>query len=81
MNEPSRDYQALLTAALRLSADEQAQLADELLRALGTDDLDPELDRLELDRRDAELRDGRVAGLSLSEFETAMRQHLARQDP
>lgn len=79
MNEPSRDYQALLTAALRLSADEQAQLADELLRALGTDDLD--LDPVELDRRDAELRDGLVTGLDVSEFETAMRRHLARQDP
>lgn len=79
MNEPSRDYQALLTAALRLPADEQARLADELLRALGPDDLD--LDLAELDRRDAELRDGRVVGLDISEFETAMRLHLARQDP
>jgi hypothetical protein len=81
MNEPSRDYQALLTAALRLPVDEQARLADELLRALGPDDLDPDLDPLELDRRDAELRDGQIAGLSLSDFETAMRRHLARQDP
>jgi hypothetical protein len=79
MNEPSRDYQALLTAALRLSADEQARLADELLRALGPDALD--LDPAELDRRDAELREGRVVGLDVSEFETAMRRHLARQAP
>jgi hypothetical protein len=79
MNEPSRDYQALLSAALRLPADEQAQLADELLRALGPHDLD--LDLVELDRRDAELRDGRVTGLDVSEFEAAMRLHLGRQAP
>jgi hypothetical protein len=79
MNEPSRDYQALLTAALRLSADEQAELADALLRALGPDDLD--LDPRELDRRDAELLDGQVTGLTVSEFEAAMLQHLARRHP
>jgi hypothetical protein len=73
MNEPSRDYEALLSAALRLSTDEQAQLADALLRALGPDDLD--LDALELERRDAELREGRVAGLDLAEFEAAMLRH------
>jgi hypothetical protein len=79
MNEPSRDYQALLTAALQLSTDEQAQLADALLRALGPDDLD--LDALELERRDAELRDGHVAGLDLTEFEAAMRRHVTRRRP
>jgi hypothetical protein len=79
MNEPSRDYEALLSAALRLSADEQAQLADALLRALGPDDLD--LDALELERRDAELREGRVAGLDLAEFEAAMLRHVTRQHP
>jgi hypothetical protein len=77
MDEPSLDYRALLTAALRLPADEQAQLADELLRAVGPDDLDP----VELDRRDAELRDGRVTGLDVSEFEATMRLHLARPNP
>jgi hypothetical protein len=79
MNEPAPDYQALLSAALRLSTDEQAQLADALLRALGPDDLD--LDALELERRDAELREGRAAGLDLAEFEAAMLRHVTRQHP
>jgi hypothetical protein len=79
MHEPTRDFEELLGAALRLSAREQARLADELLRALGP--VGHELDSTELERRDAELRDGRVEGMTLVEFEMAMRQRLARSDP
>jgi putative addiction module component (TIGR02574 family) len=75
VNQPTRDFDDLLGAALRLSAREQARLADELLRALGPDE--QELDSEELERRDAELRDGRVKGLTLAEFETTMRQRPA----
>lgn len=79
VNEPTRDFEDLLRSALRLPAGDQARLADELLRALGP--VGQELDPAELERRDAELRDGRVKGLTLAEFETSMRQRLARSTP
>ncbi|MFV8754733.1 addiction module protein [Nannocystaceae bacterium ST9] len=79
MNEPARNFEELLNAALQLSTPDQARLADELLRILGP--IASELDPTELERRDAELRDGRIQGLTLSEFETAMRQRLARTNP
>jgi hypothetical protein len=78
MNEPAPDFFAVLSAALRLSVEEQARLVDALLGVLGPDDHQP-LSVLELEQRDAALRGGQVAGLDLSEFEAAMRRHLGRQ--
>jgi hypothetical protein len=80
MNEPAPDFPAVLSAALRLSIEEQECLVTALLRALGPDDHQSLslLDPLELEQRDAALRDDQVAGLGPSEFEAAMRRHLAR---
>jgi hypothetical protein len=73
MNEPARAFQAILAEALQLPAEQQAHLAEALLHALGPS---PELDLDELDRRDAELLEGRTPGLTLQEFETALHRHL-----
>lgn len=72
VTEPARSYQAILSDALQLPPDQQAQLLAALLHALDAEP--PALDRDELERRDAELLDGRVRGLTLAEFECALRR-------